>query len=597
VAADTTYTIRLVDQATSAGKRVEKALAGTARAASRTAAAYKKTDKAERKASREAERLAKVELKLAKSLSATARAAISNSRAMGRLAVKTDKAKVATAGLSKATARLGKVATVSGKATKNLSKESNGITRAAALAGAAMGTYMAVGAVRTGVEMVKANASAELLRDTFNRVAGNKTEFPAIQKQIRALGLDMVEGEKAALNLRTAFGSVTTTKFISLFKAAQLSAENTKRVAVQLNQIQGRGLIQGENLNTIVEGIPGLNRGAVAQAVADELNITRQAAAKKLQSGKLASDIGIRAIFKGTLDALKIKDLDKFNEKLSKTTLTRVANIGNDVTEAKRSIGKALERTDFIAGLAGLSSGLRTITADLGPSGLSTVLGTVTAGVVGLGVALAGAGLKAAFGAIVAGTTAATAPLWLIAGAVGGVAASVFLVVKAVERLNSLGGIGEALMFATGNAQVAQATIGGVVMGPDGKPAGKKKEGFDLGALFSSPRVGFGASAAPVDPGFGQDFQTARDLADGTMVEAGTSKSSGPSRAALGAMGANAAAAVSQAKGRGGTVGKVEVNINVDGSKDPLATGAAVKEELDTGLSAFFERHLEGVGA
>jgi tape measure domain-containing protein len=567
--ADTTYTIRLIDQATAAGKRVERALAATDRAAIRSAGAFRSTDRAYRGVSREAERLSRLELKLAKSLAVTANAAVRNSRSMNRLAASTARAKGAAQGLG----------------------------GAASFAGAAMGTYMAAGAVRTGVEMVKANASAELLRDTFNRVAGNKTEFPAIQKQIRALGLDMVEGEKAALNLRTAFGSVTTTKFISLFKAAQLSAENTKRVAVQLNQIQGRGLIQGENLNTIVEGIPGLNRGAVAQAVADELNITRQAAAKKLQSGKLASDIGIRAIFKGTLDALKIKDLDKFNEKLSKTTLTRVANIGNDVTEAKRSIGKALERTDFIAGLAGLSSGLRTITADLGPSGLSTVLGTVTAGVVGLGAAFAAAGLKAAFGAIVAGATAVTAPLWLIAGAVGAVVASVYLVVKAVKRLSSLGGIGEALKFATGNAQVAQATIGGVVMGPDGKPAGQKEKGFDLGALFSSPRVGFGASAAPVDPGFGQDFQTARDLADGTMVEAGTSKSSGPSRAALGAMGANAAAAVSQAKGRGGTVGKVEVNINVDGSKDPLATGAAVKEELDTGLSALFERHLEGVGA
>ncbi len=569
MAADTTYTIRLIDQATGAGRRVERALTGVDAAAKKTAGAMRGQDRAYRAAAKEAERLARIELKLARSLSTTARAAARNSRAMGNLRVR----------------------------TKGASQSVGGLGRGISLTSALLAGALVVGAGAAGVSMVKASANADLLRDTFNRVAGNKTEFPAIQKQIRSLGLDLVEGEKAALNLRTAFGKVTTTKFLSLFKAAQLSGENTKRVAVQLNQIQGRGLLQGENLNTIVEAIPGLNRGAVTKAIAKELKITQQAAAKKLQSGKLEAGIGIRAIFEGTVDALKLGNLDEFNKKLETSTLSRLANAANNMTDAKRSLGKALEKTAFVSILGKISSTAASATNSIGVSGLAGAFDVLGFSLGAVGVVLAGIGIKAALTSFAVGAAAATAPLAVMGGAVFALAGSMALLVKSMQQFSAVGGfsaLSEAIgAELSGERLGGKATIGGVIQ--TGDPLGEMRR-RSINVLGQGRAISDAAGVfSKTDPGL--QFQTAKDLVDGTAAAAATAGSSGQSNAQLAHVGAAAGAAAVAGRGKGGvTIGKAEIQVNVDGSKDPEATAQAVASELEFGFITILENHAEGVG-
>lgn len=574
--ADTEYTVKLIDQSRGAGRRVERALAGVDTAARRTAASISSADRAERAASKTAEKLARAELKLSRALFGTSRAAITNSRAMGRVAAMTNKAK---------------------GSVSRFSKTLSGVGAFASAAGAAMALRLGAGAVTAGVAMVKANGEAELLRDTFNRVAGNKSEFPEIQKQVRALGLDLVEGEKAALKLRAVFGKTTTSKFLDFFKATNLDSSEITRASLALSQIQGRGKLQGEELNQFAEAVPGFNRGQVIASIAKELKISLAAAGKKLKSGQVSAQVGIKALFEGSLKSLKIDDLAAQLKKVQFSTPARLARIGNEITDAKRAIGQALDNTPFLGILEKTASGVSGLIKSLGKDQLGAIIsalaisfGVLTTAIVGMGIAAGIAWLAVA------------APAVLVVAAVSAIAGAVFLLFKSFQRFSDLGGFTDLwsilkvdspkiTMFLT-DVWRALTSIFNVLTA-----IGKASVFGDFSDLSGIANRLTGGLIGSPDPGAGLDFQSAQDVADGTAAEVATAGSAGPSRAALANVGASAGAAANSSAKTGGSVGKVEVNIQVDGSGDPTATGAAVKESFETGIVSFFERHLEGVGA
>lgn len=568
--ADTEYVIRLVDKASAAARKVDAALASTARAAQRTSDAFQTQDRAYRKVASEAERLSRVNLKLARSEFSVASAAMRNARAMDRL-------KGATRGAATAT---------------------HGLGAAAVAVGAVMAGRVAAGALTAGVALIKARGEADLLRDTFNRVAGNKTEFPKIQQQIRALGLDLVEGEKAALKLRAVFGGVTTGKFLQFFKATNLDADEVKRASLALSQIAGRGKLQGEELNQFAEAVPGFNRGKVIESISKSLKISLAAASKKLQSGQVSANVGIRALFEGGLKSLKINDLEKQLKIVENSTTTRLARMQNNWTDAKRDIGKALETGPLLGSLEGLSGGLAGVTKWLGPDGLKGAFEIAGIGLGAFTTVLAGAGLKALFTSIAAGATAASAPLLLIAGSVGAAAGAIYLLIKAVQQFNALGGLKDLGTLLGGGQLGATANIGGV-------PDRPRKKALDRGlGLRFATGAGFGMGAAgaglnlgaAVDPGRNLDFQTAATDAEGLAIDQATKGLTGPSRMAIESAGAGAGASVSNRKG-GVQINKIEVPINIQGAGDPAAVGASVADSFDQQMQSIFERHAEGVGA
>jgi hypothetical protein len=96
-------------------------------------------------------------------------------------------------------------------------------------------------------------------------------------------------------------------------------------------------------------------------------------------------------------------------------------------------------------------------------------------------------------------------------------------------------------------------------------------------------------------------FASAETMADGVVAEAEMAAmvGSGVNQTAMSNVGAAAGNALATAPGAsaGGSVGSVNVTINVDGSKDTQTTMQAIRSFFDTDFAALLERQLEGSGA
>lgn len=616
--ATTTYTITLIDQASAAANRVRTALARVAVTTSATAQALRTGSKAEQAFARDAEKLARVELRAAKSI-------MSATKAVDRF---------------------------NGTARKSAGILAGVRGAAAGLAGV-FSAHLIGATIRTGRELLEAAGNAQILERNFARVTGDPRELEQTRALIKGIGLDLEAGEKAALKLRTSFGRVTAESLLKTFSALSLGADEVQRASLALSQIQGRGKLQAEELNQFIEAVPGVDRGAIIDQIAKELKISTQEAGARLGKGQIAADVGIRGLIFGALESQKLGQgdgtrgfggVDKAIAAGANDINRQLTALDNTILEVKRNFGAAIASPAVIGGLKAIGSALQTI-SEMDPA----LLRAIALGVGGITIAFGALGAVAGYLAIVsAGVGVLTGTLipaavaawsfiapFLVAAApfIAAGAALAFLGYQISQLWKELGGwevIWPAVKgFFTNLANTAldlgaQALDWGrnIVQGlVDGITGGVGKAVDAVTGLGSSVIAGakdvfgiespskvFAEQGRFIDEGLAMGIEDHQDLAlasaesmaDGVVSEAEMTAAtgSGVNQTAMANVGAAAGNALAAPAARaGGTVGAVNVVINVDGSQDTATTMQAIRNFFDTDFAALLERQLEAQGA
>jgi len=559
----TPYTIRLVDQASASAARVQAALTAVADAATRTERAFMGTDRAYRAVASEAERQARAQLKVARALNAVDKAALSQQRALDRYGRKT----------------VPRALKDSGSAFDRLK---GGASAASTFIAAAVGGM----AVRIGRDMLEAAGQAQTLERTFERIAPG--EIGEVRSLVQKLGLDLEAGEKAALKLRTTFDKFTANKFLEFFRGVNLDAGELDRATLAITQIQGRGKLQAEELNQFVEAVPGVDRGRVVDQIAAEMGIARDLAAKKLQTGQVAADVGIRALVFATLESRKMTDpsggrgfggLEKGIAESSGDINIRLASLDNSITRIKRNLGENLASSGFLDTLDRLFVRLESFSKlDFGIfDRLMGVWKTINGDYSVDASKILGADKDSAIGKILDFKPFA-AESYGLGEAIGtGIAAGI----------EGSKGQAEAAIANVANGVILQSRDAFGIHSPSKVFA---EQGYqDVAGL-----------AGGIEDNQDMAFSAAEALADGTIAEAEMAAATGAGVSSGHMANVGAAAGSALATSSGGTGGPVSVNvaITVDGAQGPAETVEQIREFFSTAdFVSLFERAVEGSGA
>lgn len=597
--AGTTYTITVIDQATANAKRVQQSLARVAVTSASTARALREGSKAEQAFARDAEKLARAELKAARAIVAAGKAAQRFSNATG---------------------------------PKGLMGRLKGLRGALVGAAGAVTTQLGGSFVRMSRTMLEAAGTAQTLERNFNRITGDPKELEQTRTLIKQLGLDLESGEKAALKLRTSFGKVTATNFLKTFRALNLTNDELDRAVLAISQIQGRGKLQGEELNQFVEAVPGLDRSKIIENIAKELKISTAEAAKRLGKGQIDAAVGIRALTFGAIQSRKMgakegenpfAGVDRAIQESSNDISVRLTNFDNKLTEIRRNIGRGLDAAGFLSGLDAIGKALDFV-GKLDPkilSGIATAFGILAAAVTAFGAAAAVAWIAAtlpisATVAAIVGIGAALAGLWVAFGGWEGVKAGLTSAWETVKGWGNqlsewAGGL------ATSALDWGRNLVNGLIEGITSRISGAVDAISNLGSSviegakgifgIQSPSKVFREQGEYIDQGLAMGiedhadlaYMSAQDLAEGTIMEAEMAQATGSGNdpARLANLGAAAGNAMASSGGSGPSIGKVLVEIHVDGSKG----GESVVEQIRTffadDFGALLEQHMEGLGA
>jgi tape measure domain-containing protein len=556
----TDYTIRVIDQASASSARVKASLEAVAAAAQRTEQAFLTTDRAYRGVALEAERQARAQLKVARALAAVDKQALNNERTLARFGKRT-------------------LPRVAKESTTAFERMRGGVSATTAFIGAAVGGM----AVRMGRDFLEAAGQAQTLERTFDRIAPG--ELADVRNLVQRLGLDLEAGEKAALKLRTTFDKFTANKFLEFFRGVNLDAGELDRATLAITQIQGRGKLQAEELNQFVEAVPGVDRGRVVDQIASEMGIARDLAAKKLQTGQVASDVGIRALVFATLESRKMTDptaaggrgyegLSKAITESSSDINIRLANLDNSITRIKRNLGENLASSGFLDSLDRLFVRLESFSKlDFGIfDRLMGVWKTLN------------------------GDYSVDASKILGVDADSGLGK--FLDFKPNDIGEALGaGVATGIEQSKGQAETAiQNLASGVIT--------QSQSAFGI----HSPSAVFAEQGYQDVMGLAQGiednqeiaFAAAESMADGAIAEAEMAAATGAPASAghLANVGAAAGGALAASSGGGSGPVTAHIQITVDGARSPGDTVEAIRDFFSTAdFVALFERAVEGSGA
>jgi tape measure domain-containing protein len=553
------YTIRLVDQASASAARVQASLSAVAAAATRTAAAFMTTDRAYRAVASEAERQARAQLKVARALEAVDKKA---------LAIHRSKLPRALGGLGDAFGSL-----------------RTGVTAATAFVTAAVGGM----AVRLGRDFLEAAGSAQQFERNFNRMTGDPAELERTRTLIQKLGLDLAEGEQAAIRFRSSFNETDTQGFLKFFRAMNLDKTQLNSVSRAIGQIQGLGKVQGDELNEVTQAIPGLSRKNIYEEFAKIRGIDVPQAMKAMAKDGAATD-AIRAMMAAALNARKVADptgafdtegrvklggADAAVAESSGDINQRLANLDNGITRIKRNLGENLAKSGFLDDLDRLFARLES------------------------------------FSKLDFGIFERLMGVWKTLNGDYSVDATKIL------GIDPASGLGKILDFKPGQA-MGEALGAGVAAGiansqgqaeaaMKSMAAGVITQGNDAFGIHSPSKVmkETGADVAAglaigVDDNADLAFSSAESMADGAVAEAemAAATGGGVSSAHMANVGAAAGNAMGGAAGGAVSGVSVQVAITVDGSQGPAATVDAIRDFFTTGeFAAILERELEGSGA
>lgn len=559
MAGETQYTIRLIDQASTASARVKSAMNAVAAAAQRTEQAFMGTDRAYKAVAQEAERQARAQLKVARALEAVDKKALSNQRTLDRFSRRT----VPRALKDSSTA---------------FDRLKGGITATTAFIGAAVGGM----AVRVGRDLLETAGAAQTLERNFNRIAPGELE--EVRALVSRLGLDLEAGEKAALKLRTTFDKFTATKFLEFFRGVNLDPGELDRATLAITQIQGRGKLQAEELNQFVEAVPGVDRGRVVDQIAKEMGLAREQAAAKLQKGQVPSDVGIRALVFSTLESRKMTDpndprgwggLATAIQESSGDINVRLASLDNAITRIKRNLGENLANSGFLDTLDRLFVRLESFSKlDFGIfDRLMGVWKTLNGDYSVDASKILGVDPESGLGK--------------------------FLDFKPGEFIgNAIGaGVATGIEQSRGQAEAAVENLASGVIGHSQDAFGIHSPSKPFAEQGYQDVMGL---VTGIEDNQDLAFAAAESMADGTIAEAEMAAATGSPAAAGHMANVGAAAAGAITASSGGSSGPVhaQISITVDGSRSPSETVGALQDFFSSAdFAALFERAVEGSGA
>jgi hypothetical protein len=552
------YTIRIIDQASAAAARVQMALSRVAVTTAATASAMKIGGKAEQAFAKDAERLARAQLRAANAIMRAGKAADT----LGKK-------------------RLPRALGGAGDAFSTLR---SGVGAATAFIAAAVGGM----AVRLGRDFLEAAGSAQQFERNFNRLTGDPAELQRTRTLIQKLGLDLEEGEQAAIRFRSSFNETDTQGFLKFFRAMNLDKVQLNSVSRAIGQISGLGKVQGDELNEITQAIPGLSRKGIYEEFAKIRGTDVPKAMKDMAKDGSATD-ALRAIMAASLNARKVSDptgsfdaegrvklggADAAVAESAGDITQRLANLDNGITRIKRNLGENLAKSGFLDTLDRLFARLES------------------------------------FSKLDFGIFERLMGVWKTLNGDYSVDASKIL------GIDPTSGLGKILDFKPGQA-MGEALGAGVAAGiansqsqaeaaMKNMAAGVITQGNDAFGIHSPSKVmaDTGADVAAglavgVDDNADLAFSAAESMADGAIAEAemAAATGSGPSAAHLANVGAAAGGAMGSSSAAGGGV-SVQVAITVDGAQGPAATVDAIRDFFATGeFASLLERQLEGSGA
>lgn len=614
-----TYTITLIDQASAAANRVRTALARVAVTTNATAVAMARGSKAEQAFARDAERLARTQLRAAKTIMSTGKA-LDKLNGIGR----------------KSSMMFGKTATA-----------------AQAFAGF-IGTQLVGATLSAARGFLDAAGKAEQFGDALlNLGKGDKTLSANWEAELLRLRIPLEQGRQDVIALLAAFkgvrnvnAGIATNDILKLGTALRLTAEQSKSFNKVFKDIGGKGKIQREELVGQLGDVGiGVTSTDFLEQVAKMQKITFGEAEKMLSAGKITSEIAIPALIEATKTARGITDLDAAADKASKGATSSLIALDNAILKFKETVGKGLVDAGAVDLINRLADGiLKFTTANpelvtalaIGFGALAIALGSLAA--IATGVFVVSTALGVLTGTLIPAAAAAwafIAPLLIAAApfiAVG--AAAAFLGYQIGMLWKELGGwaviwpavrgfftdlAGAAMNLGAQALDWGRNIVSGLVDGITGGIGRAVDAVTNLGSSviaagadilgIKSPSTVFAEQGRFIDEGLAmgiedhQDlaFASAETMADGVVAEAEMAAmvGSGVNQTAMANVGTAAGNALAATPGTsgGGSVGSVNVTINVDGSKDTQTTMQAIRSFFDTDFAALLERQLEGSGA
>ena len=142
--------------------------------------------------------------------------------------------------------------------------------------------------------------------------------------------------------------------FNTAVKLSGVSAEAASAAFLQLSQGLGSGTLQGDELRSVLEQMP-----AIAQAIANEMNISVGSIKEFGSQGKITSDIIVRA-----LDRVRTDGAGKLAESLD-TPQQRVIDLQNAFQEFQVEVGSAVAPA-VIGSIKGITEALKEATTFVG---------------------------------------------------------------------------------------------------------------------------------------------------------------------------------------------------------------------------------------
>jgi len=252
--------------------------------------------------------------------------------------------KVSTDGANKAQSELDKLAKQSGKtesATTSLAKSSNLLN--VALSSIAIGTLLK--------ESAKLADTYKLTEGRLSLVTKNTIELATAQQEILKISQNTRQSYADTIDLYTRVTRATQDlgksqsdilKFTEIVNKSLVvsgaSAESSKATIIQLGQALGSGVLQGDELRSILENAPRL-----AEAIAKGMNKTVGELKTLGEQGKLTAEEVFNAIQKQG-DAI-----DKEFGKMPKTIGQATTQMGNSILELVGTMDKLTGASGFIA--------------------------------------------------------------------------------------------------------------------------------------------------------------------------------------------------------------------------------------------------------
>lgn len=581
--AGTTYTITLVDQASAQARKVQMALTRVAVTAASTANAMRSGSRAEQAFARDAERLARSELRAAQAIERAGRAAH----------------------------RLGGAGRQS-----TLGQTARGFSLLRASAGAAA-VYMAkefvMSTARAGRGLLEAHANAENFGRAMTGIGNDVQLSGKWEEELRRLRIPLVEGRESVIGLLSAMKEMrgldagrTVNDILRLNTALNLDTDKVARLNKVFSDIAGKGKVMREELTTQLGELKiGFNLQSFLREVAATTGKSFAEAEKMLSapgSAGISAEIGIPALIRSIAESRGIKNLEDEAMKAARATSGTLKDFDNSVQELRETLGKALIDAGALEAIQALTGALRdlgsTIRVFRNLGGIRGVVDQVRTDVAARRPQTAGGQTVKAL----SGVFGSVAPM----GAVGLGGAALEATRRELEQQARDAGYGMGKQLNAGGA----AGIRDWVSLPEGEASvmaqgvvGASRDEFQIRSpsrkFAEQGRYAAEGLALGLDRNADLAFQSAQDLAMGTIAEAEMAPGGGSDAARLQNIGSAAGASIvdrSATSARSGvSVGAVHVAIEVNG-----AQGGAVEQMRDFfefEFAALLERRLESVGA